>query len=915
MLACYESPSQQRCRGSNNVWLHVEESKPCFTFSVVRVTDGVEYTPELRHYRGSETVRMDGTPEKIALTGLSDAEAAHRLRAEGHNEIPSAQQRSILAIAWDVAREPMFLLLLACGTIYLLLGDVQEAFMLLGFVFIVLGITLYQERKTERALEALRDLSSPRALVIRDGIHKRIAGRDVVRDDLLVLAEGDRVPADAIVLTCSNLSTDESLLTGESVPVRKVAGDGAQEMGRPGGDELPFVFSGTLVVQGRGIARVRATGIHTEMGKIGRALQTVQVEGTRLQREVGQLVRRVALFGISLCAAVVVLYGLLRNGWLQGFLAGITLAMAVLPEEFPVVLTIFLALGAWRLSRTNVLTRRVPAVETLGSATVLCVDKTGTLTVNRMSIRKLVADGTSYDVGGQADEPLPEPFHELVEFGILASQRDPFDPMEKAFHELGNRVLARSEHLHADWTLLREYPLTPKLLALSHVWKSPSGQEHILAAKGAPEAIADLCHLSVEQTRAVLDQVVTLAQDGLRILAVAKGTFEQQVLPGQQHDFNFDFIGLVGLADPLRPSVPAAVQECYTAGIRVVMITGDHPTTARSIARQAGTGPLEEMITGPELEQVDEADLERRVRTVNVFARTGPEQKLRLVKALKANGEVVAMTGDGVNDAPALKAADIGIAMGGRGTDVAREAASLVLLDDDFSSIVRAVRMGRRIFDHLQKAMTYAVAVHVPIAGMSLVPVLFGWPLVLLPVHIVFLELIIDPACSIVFEAEPEEADVMRRPPRKPEEPLLGKRIFALGLLQGTSVLLIVLGVFLLALYGWHNELDAKAICFTTMVVANLGLIFANRSWSRTILSTLRTPNPALWWVFGGTLFFLGLVLYVPFLRNVFHFSVLHIDDLVLCFAGGLVSVLWFEGLKAVRRQPDRPVDQAKFGR
>jgi Ca2+-transporting ATPase len=852
---------------------------------------------------GNRRWQMSDKPVADTTFGLSETEVVRRLRQEGYNEIPSAKQRSILAITWDVVREPMFLLLLACGTIYLLLGNVQEALMLLGFVFVVLGITLYQERKTERALEALRDLSSPRALVIRDGQRKRIAGRDVVRGDLIVLAEGDRVPADAVVLTCTNLSTDESLLTGESVPVRKIAWDGVQELSRPGGEDLPFVYSGTLVVQGQGIAQVRVTGIQTEMGKIGKALQTVEVEGTRLQREVGRLVRRVAVLGLSLCTLVVVLYGLVRGGWLEGFLAGITLAMALLPEEFPVVLTIFLALGAWRLSRKNVLTRRVAAVETLGSGTVLCVDKTGTLTVNRMSIRKLVVDGTAYDVGERADQPLPEEFHELVEFGILASQRDPFDPMEKAFHELGNRLLAHTEHLHADWTLVREYPLTPELLALSHVWKSPSGQEYVLAAKGAPEAVADLCHLNAERTRAVAEQVAALAEEGLRVLGVARGTFRQQTLPGQQHDLTFEFLGLVGLADPVRPTVPAAVRECYTAGIRVVMITGDHPTTARSIARQAGIEPLGEIITGPELDRMDEPELERRVRTVNVFARTVPEQKLRLVNALKATGEVVAMTGDGVNDAPALKAAHIGIGMGGRGTDVARESASLVLLDDDFSSIVQAVRMGRRIFDHLQKAMTYIVAVHVPIAGMSLLPVLFGWPLVLLPVHVLFLELVIDPACSVVFEAEPEEADVMRRPPRNPQEALFGKRILGLGLLQGGTVLLIVLAVFLLALYGWHNELDAKAICFTTLVLANLGLIFANRSWSRTILSTLRTPNPALWWVFGGTLFFLGLVLYVPFLRDLFHFSTLHPDDLAICLAGGVVCILWFEGIKLLKVQ------------
>jgi len=850
---------------------------------------------------------MDGMAENQSSTdtstGLTEAEAAFRLQQNGFNELPSSKNRSLFATAWEIVREPMFLLLLACGAIYLVLGDVQEALMLLGFVFVVLGITLYQERKTEHALEALRDLSSPRALVIRDGQRKRIAGRDVVPDDLVVLAEGDRVPADSVVVSSNNLFTDESLLTGESVPVRKVDWNGLREMTRPGGEDLPFVFSGTLIVQGQGIARVRSTGVHTEMGHIGKALQTVPVEGTRLQTEVGFLVRRVAILGFVLCVFVVVLYGLSRGDWLQGILAGITLAMAMLPEEFPVVLTIFLALGAWRLSRINVLARRVPVIETLGSATVLCVDKTGTLTVNRMTICQLVVNGIVHEVEPQSDQPLPEEFHEILEFGILASQRDPFDPMEKAFHDLGNSTLAQTEHLHADWRLERGYPLSPSLLAMSHVWKSPNGRDYVLATKGAPEAIADLCHLNAEETNAIRGQVSAMAGNGLRVLGVARGLFGQQTLPGEQHDFTFQFLGLVGLADPVRSTVPSAVNECYAAGIRVVMITGDHPATAKSIARQAGLMPVDEILTGPELELLSEAELQLRVKTINVFARMVPEQKLRLVNALKANGEVVAMTGDGVNDAPALKAAHIGIAMGGRGTDVAREAASLVLLDDDFASIVHSVRMGRRIYDHLQKAMTYIVAVHVPIAGMSIIPVLLGGPIALMPVHILFLELVIDPACSVVFEAEPEDADVMSRPPRQSALPLFGGRLLGLGLLQGASGLLIVLAIYISALRGWLNATDATALSFTTLVVANLGLIFANRSWTRTIWATLRVPNTALWSIIGGTLFFLGLVLYVPFLRDVFHFSTLHLNDLALCLAGGFASVIWFEALKLFRQK------------
>jgi Ca2+-transporting ATPase len=838
-----------------------------------------------------------------AITGLPEKDAAERLEREGYNELPSSRERSLFAIAVDVVREPMFLLLVACGVLYLVLGEPREAIMLLGFVFVVVGITLYQERKTERALEALRDLSSPRALVIRGGKQKRIPGREVVRGDCIVLNEGDRVPADAVLLSCINLSVDEALLTGESVSVRKTACPGLPAMAPPGGEGLPCVYSGTLVVTGQGIATVMATGSGTEIGRIGKALESVEIEETPLQKETGRIVRRLALLGLVLCALVVVVYGLTRGNWLGGFLAGITLAMALLPEEFPVVLTIFLALGAWRISRKRVLTRRVPAIETLGAATVLCVDKTGTITQNRMSVRALYARGALFTVDFAGQPAIPEAVHEIVEFGILASQKDPFDPMEQAFKELGDHYLARTEHIHNDWSLVREYPLSDRLLALSHVWKSPAGDEYVIAAKGAPEAIAELCHLGAAEQQALARTIEFMANDGLRILGVAKAHFKIAELPGEQHDFPFQFLGLVGLADPVRPGVAAAMSECYTAGIRVIMITGDYPGTAASIARQVGLESAAAPLTGAELDRMSDEELRDRIKTATIVARVVPEQKLRIVNALKSNGEVVAMTGDGVNDAPALKAAHIGIAMGGRGTDVAREASALVLLDDDFSSIVSAVRMGRRIFDNLRKAIAYIFAVHVPIAGMSLIPVLFKWPLVLLPVHIVFLELIIDPACSVVFEAEPEEADVMTRPPRRPDAPLFGSRTVGISVLQGLSVLIMLLGVHVVSLKQGRSEEEARALTFTTLIIANLGLIFANRSWSRLILDTLRSPNAALWWVTGGALLFLGLVLSVPFLRELFGFSLLHASDILLCLAAGAVSILWFELLKLAHRR------------
>ncbi|MEI6207350.1 MAG: cation-translocating P-type ATPase [Desulfuromonadales bacterium] len=846
---------------------------------------------------------MPQRPDIHEFIGLTSQEAEKILEEEGPNELPSTKQRGNLRIALDVMREPMFLLLVACGAIYLMVGDMQEALMLLAFVFFVMGITLYQERKTERALEALRDLSSPRALVIRDGNQQRIAGREVVRGDIIVLAEGDRVPADALVLECISLSTDESLLTGESVAVRKVPGNASSPAVQPGGDDIPFVFSGTLVVRGQGIARVVATGQQSAIGKIGKALQTVTSEETLLQRETGRLVRILASAVLGLCALLVLGYGITRGAWLDGVLAGLTLAMAVMPNELPVVLTIFLALGAWRLSRVQVLARSAPVVETLGSATVLCVDKTGTLTLNRMTVTALHSGGIHCTIDDFRKNPPPDTFHDLVEFSILASQRDPFDPMERAIKDFGEAYLAQTEHLHGDWRLEKEYPLSPELLAMSHVWRAPEGSDYVIAAKGAPEAVADLCHFSEIQQKELMSAVTRMADDGLRVLGVARSYFSKPGLPGEQHDFTFEFLGIVGLADPVRPTVASALQDCYRAGIRMVMITGDYPGTARSIARQIGLAGQDKVITGSELDNMSEEVLQERIKTVNIFARVVPEQKLRLVKALKANGEIVAMTGDGVNDAPALKSAHIGIAMGGRGTDVAREASDLVLLDDDFASIVRAVKMGRRIFDNLKKAMAYLLAIHVPIAGMSLIPVFFNWPLLFMPIHIAFLHLIIDPACSIVYEVEPAEADAMNRPPRDPKEPLFSKRVLLLSTLQGLSVLAILLAVFGVCLSRGQGEHAARTMAFTTLIIANLGLMITNRSWTGTIGTILRAPNGALWWVTGSAVMFLGLVLNIPFLRQIFKFSEIHPIDVAICASAGILSIVWFEIFKTFSRK------------
>jgi len=836
------------------------------------------------------------------ISGLSEEEAHKRIQKYGYNELPSTEKRTFLNLMIDVIKEPMFLLLIACGSIYFVLGDLQEALMLMGFVGVIIAITFYQERKTENTLEALRDLSSPRAQVIRDGKKKRIAGREVVQDDILILEEGDRVPADAVVLSCTNLMVDESLLTGESVPVRKISCGGVIKMDRPGGDGIPSVYSGTMVVQGQGLAQVINTGLHTEMGKIGKSLKILKTEDTALQKESRVLVRNMALIGVFLCAVVIIVYGITRLNWINGFLAGITLAMAILPEEIPVVLTIFLALGAWRISQKRVLTRRSHAIQAIGSSTVLCVDKTGTLTLNEMSVSKIFSQGRFYNVNSSKQNCLPEKFHQLVEFSILASQWDPFDPMEKSLKKLGLDTLSETEHLHDDWTIVREYPLSAELLAMSHVWNSPDGKDYIIAAKGAPEAIMDLCHLDEKQINEINENVTAMANEGLRVIGVAKSSFQESELPGKQHDFVFEFLGLIGFLDPVRPQVKEAVQECYDAGIRVVMITGDYVGTARNIAQRIGLNPGGKSITGLELDNMNNNKLNKIINEVNIFARVIPEQKLRIVESLKSRGDIVAMTGDGVNDAPALKSAHIGISMGGRGTDVARESSALVLLDDDFSSIVSAVKMGRRIFDNLKKATSYIFAVHVPIIGMSLLPVLFHWPLVLFPVHIVFLELIIDPACSIIFEAEKAEPNVMKRPPRSLKEPIFDKKMIGLSILQGIVVLGIVLSVYLIALNLNQGEDSARALCFTTLIVANLALILTNRSWSSTIIENIRSPNSALWWVIGGALLFLGLVLFIPPLQKLFSFGPLHVNDIIICFIAGMISIVWFEALKMFKK-------------
>ncbi|MEY4762258.1 MAG: hypothetical protein RLZZ200_2114 [Pseudomonadota bacterium] len=752
--------------------------------------------------------------EQHGNPGLSAAEAAERLQRDGHNDLPQDAPRSLLQLLREVLSEPMFALLLAASLVYLVIGDPVDAAVLGAFATVSVSITVIQQGRSQRVLDALRDLSSPRALVIRDGIARRIPGREVVIGDLLVLAEGDRIAADGVLLESSGMECDESLLTGESLPVAKCrdpdAGPGAR------------IYSGSLVVRGHGNAIVTATGARSEIGRIGVALRATPLGVPRLQVQVGSLVRRLGIAGAVVSLGVLLLSGLLHGEWLEGVLGGIAVGMSMLPEEFPLVLTVFMVMGAWRLSRSRVLARRASTIEALGAATVLCTDKTGTLTVNRIRVQALEQGAARW---------LPAEGHEvlLAQPGLLgllqtaqaASDRAAYDPIDAAL--LSENLPHRGEGLQS----LQDYPMQPGRPFLGRAWRRPDGVI-LVAVKGAPEAVLSLCGLPDGERDDVLGRVAALASGGARVLAVASGQVIGAGAPSRLEDATLEFGGLVAFADPLRDTVPAAVRVCREAGIRIVMITGDHPETARSIAREAGI-PGDIVVTGDRLESLDDAGFAVLARSATLYARITPRQKLRIVETLKASGEVVAMTGDGVNDAPALKAANIGIAMGSRGSDVAREASGLVLLDDDFGVIVGAVRLGRRIYENLRKAMSYILAIHVPIAGIALLPLAVGAPMLLTPMTVALLELVIDPACSVVLEAEPEDASVMQRPPRDPQAPLFSSGMLWWSLLQGV---LVLCGVGACLLWSWAQGADVerlRAVALLALVGANFLLIDSSR--------------------------------------------------------------------------------------
>ncbi len=808
--------------------------------------------------------------------GLTTEEARERLAKFGANELPTESKKSLFSISFEVIREPMLLLLIFAGAISFALAELLDGILLVSTVFIVLGISIFQSRRTENALQALKELTTPLGLVVRDGIEIRIASSQVVPDDLIVILEGDRVIADAKLVSASSLEFDESLLTGESVPVTKGIGD--------------TIFAGSLIVRGHGRARVIATGTNSQLGRIGKSLQEISEEKTHLQQNIERIVKVIGIAAFVTVAIVIINFGLTRGNWLQGALSGIAVAMALIPEEFPVILTLFMVLGAWRMTKVRVIARKPAAIEALGSITVLCVDKTGTLTRNEMEVVELKTGSSRV---WRKSETIDSEIQKLIDVGALATPITAFDPMDRAFKSL-------SKVDFETFKSISEISLQKDRLIYTHIWKEKDaeGDNALYASKGAPEHVAKLCGLAGEDLISFENSVEEAAARGLRVIAIAEGTSET----------NWNYLGLALLQDPIREGIPSAVSQCTRAGIRTLMITGDHPKTALSVAKQIGL-PSEMFITGTEFKNRSDAELISIIKNCSVFARFTPEDKLRLVNLLKSQGEIVGMTGDGVNDAPALRAADVGIAMGARGTDVAREAAALIITDDNYTSIVAGIFRGRAIFSNIQKAMSYVIAIHFPIFGMAFLPVFnTSWPIVLLPALVAFHEIIIDPASSIVFEVEEPDPGTMNQPPRDPKKPLIGLTEFSLAALQGFSIFASVFLTYLYSLQTGASEERIRSLTFSALIISNVILILANRSKTLTILAAFRArKNKAIPWIVLLASVILVLIFNIGWLRDALRLESITLRDYLFLILLSYLSICWLDFYKFLKS--DRTID------
>ncbi|RAJ02380.1 Ca2+-transporting ATPase [Chitinophaga skermanii] len=822
------------------------------------------------------------------ITGLSTPEVTALRTAHGTNTYAAKRPNKALAFLGDLLKEPMLLLLIAVSIIYFTLAQWGEAYFMLAAIVLVSGISFYTENRSNKALAALKKINQPSSKVLRDGRLQSIPTEEIVQGDVMFIAEGDTVNADGSIIHSNDFSVNESTLTGEAFTVYK-------DQNEPNNQ----VYSGTLVAGGAAFVRVDKVGIQTKIGQLGNDILTMKEEPTLLQQQITHFVKVMAIIGLAVFLAVWAVNFYRERNLVNSLLKGLTLAMSILPEEIPVAFSTFMALGARRLMQLGIIVKKIKTVEALGSATVICTDKTGTITENSMHLQAIYIQSSQESLeAGNWNSPSAQT---LLQYAMWSSEPVPFDPMEKTLHSIYEKIAAKDER--PLFSMVHEYPLDGTPPMMTHIFEHE--QTRIIAAKGAPEAILEVSNLSEHDRETALQQLTTYASQGFRVLGVARGTFTGNDFPARQQDVPFEFLGFVAFYDPPKANIKAVFEQFYEAGIKVKIITGDNALTTRAIAQQAGLRHPEEAINGDELMALNEPQRQATLLRANIFTRMFPNAKLAAINALKDSNEIVAMTGDGVNDGPALKAAHIGIAMGKKGTEIAKQAAALILVNDDLSGMVDAVAMGRRIYTNIRKAVLYIIAIHIPIILTVSLPLFLGWlyPNIFTPMHVIFLELVMGPTCSIVYENEPMERNLMHVPPRPINETFLSGKELMVSILQGLVITAFILGIYQYCVQSGESESITRSMVFTTLICANIWLTMVNRSFYFSFITSMQNRNYLLPAIIAATLLITIIILYVPPVAGFFSVAPLSGLQVLICALAGAFSVLWMEGVKWWRRR------------
>lgn len=833
--------------------------------------------------------------EHLNIDGLSGREVRESRKKHGANQLKYKKDNFLIRTLKNIFGEPMVILLLVTAILYLIMGQTGDAIFLTAAIGIVSGISFYQDSRSRNALSRLQKITQPHARVIREGRAEEIDSDQIVIGDVIIVEEGTTVPADAEIIRSNDFSVNESILTGESFSIFKDKSNGNNQ-----------VYMGTLVSGGLAIAKVSGTGNQTRLGRIGKDMEGVEKEKSPLEGQINDFVKKMVIAGGIVFLVVWGINFMMSFDIADSLLQALTLAMSILPEEIPVAFATFMAMGAWRMSKFGVITKEMRTVESLGSATTICIDKTGTITKNEMKLARLYTLADDRVVEPDGDLAATE--KELITVGMWASEPIPFDPMEKSLHQNYNRIT--SADVRSLYTMIHEYPLDGKPPMMTHIFENQGGQR-IIAAKGGPEALMDVSGLGRADRQKLENITSQLAREGYRVLGVGEAKYDGQIWPVRQQDFHFEFLGLLTFYDPPKENIAEVFQSFYKAGLDVKIITGDISETTTAIARKTGFHGYDHSLSGAELVNVPPDELPEVSARTKVFTRMYPDAKLKIINTLKANGEVVAMTGDGVNDGPALKAAHIGVAMGQKGTEIAKQVASLILMEDDLSKMVDAIALGRKIYTNLKKAIQYIISIHIPIILTVFIPLALGWiyPNIFTPVHIILLELIMGPTCSIVYENEPMEAGTMERPPRPLTQTFFNSQELMTSVIQGLAITAGTLGVYQIAVSGGASESVTRTMAFTTLMGANIFLTFVNRSFYYSILTTLRYRNPLVPLIIGITVLITASLLYIPAFNHFFHFDYLSIQQVGISVGIGFLSVIWFEIYKWYRRNKSTTID------